>query len=97
MRRRHRNPLISPSAELVRAEFDDATVALDEVEMATAIISSGVILNRSPGGGLLIHAIARGRARRVGRFASASDAWQAIDQLDALFQGLVARPEQPWS
>lgn len=81
MRRRQRNPHASRSAELARAQFEEATVSLDEMEMTTAMISPGVILNRRPAGELLIHAIARGRTRRVGRSARASDPWQAIDQL----------------
>jgi hypothetical protein len=47
-----------------------------------SVIGDGLALSRDAGGRLVLHEIAGAQSRRLGSYASAADAWRAIDAID---------------
>ena len=55
---------------------------LDMLDLSTATIADDIVLEESATDGFVLHEVVDCRARRIGAFRGASDAWVAIDQLD---------------
>jgi hypothetical protein len=55
---------------------------LDTLELTTAVIGSGVILGEVPEGGFILYAVSGCRARVVGWYPTAAEAWRAVDAID---------------
>jgi hypothetical protein len=60
---------------------------LDALDLSTAIIGDDVVLEESSADGFVLHQVVECRARRIGAFKGASDAWVAIDELDDIRAG----------
>jgi hypothetical protein len=67
-----------PVRQLARPE-----TAVDDLNLSEAVLGDGLMLGRQGSGELTIHTIDGGRASLLGSFASAADAWRALDELDA--------------
>ena len=55
---------------------------LDMLDLSTAIVADDIVLEESAKDGFVLHEVVDCRARRIGAFRGASDAWVAIDLLD---------------
>jgi hypothetical protein len=55
---------------------------LDMLDLSTAIVADDIVLEESGIDGFVLHEVVDCRARRIGAFGSAGDAWAAIDELD---------------
>ena len=60
----------------------DDRAAADELDLRAAVIGNGLALTRGAGDSLELHELSSGRARSLGTFASAAEAWPLIDALD---------------
>jgi hypothetical protein len=60
---------------------------LDTLDLSQAIIGEDIVLEEPPRGGFVLHEVKDCRARRLGAFSGASDAWMAIDELDDIAAG----------
>lgn len=58
-------------------------VAADELDLRGAVIADGLMFTEQDGGELTLHTIDGGRAELLGSFASAAEAWRALDEIDA--------------
>jgi len=59
-------------------------IPLDFLELRTAVLGGGLVLQRPADGALVLYSVAAGRARRLGRFIDAAGAWQALDAQDGV-------------
>ena len=46
------------------------------------VVGDGLVLSHDADGRLVLDELAGGRSRRLGSYASAADAWRAIDAID---------------
>ena len=70
-----------PAAEEVIGSY------LDALDLSTAIIGDDVVLEESSADGFVLHQVVECRARKIGAFKGAIDAWVAIDELDDIRAG----------
>jgi hypothetical protein len=54
----------------------------DTLDIRSAILGDGIVLNRTSGGGMVLHSVAGGTAHELGFFTEAKDAWKALDAID---------------
>ena len=47
-----------------------------------SVLGDGLVLSHDADGRLVLDELAGGRSRRLGSYASAADAWRAIDAID---------------
>ncbi len=47
-----------------------------------SVIGDGLALSHDPDGRLVLHELAGSQSQRLGSYASAADAWRAIDAID---------------
>ena len=47
-----------------------------------SVLGDGLVLSHDADGRLVLHELAGVRSRRLGSYASAADAWRAIDAID---------------
>ena len=66
----------------------DNDVAVDELSVRGAVIGDGLMLRRDGREAVTIHTVEGGRARLLGSFPTAAEAWRALDDLDAPDAGL---------
>ena len=67
----------------------DADDYLDALELRESVLAPGVVLSDDRDGGYLIPEVRECRAHRLGRYATAADAWRAIDALDDAAAGFA--------
>jgi hypothetical protein len=60
---------------------------LDALDLSTAIIGDDIVLEESSADGFVLHQVVDCRARMIGAFKGAGDAWVAIDELDDIRAG----------
>jgi hypothetical protein len=61
---------------------DPRETLVDMLDLRHTIIAEGLLLDRDADASWVLHTVAAGRARPLGRFANVRDAWLAIDALD---------------
>lgn len=76
------DPRVEPGDEQGLRSDPESDLRLDALELRDAILGDGVVLNEESDGELLLHAVAGGRVRPLGRFGGAAAAWRAVDELD---------------
>ena len=58
-------------------------VPVDNLNLRGAVLADGLMLRVHDAGGVTLHSLDGGRARLLGSFATAAEAWRALDELDA--------------
>jgi hypothetical protein len=60
---------------------------LDDLDLSSAILGEGVVLQETPSGGFVLYEVVAGSVTELGRFDGAADAWLALDALDPVRNG----------
>jgi hypothetical protein len=71
------NPLAS-----VRRLGSPSSPTAERDRFAGSVVGGGLALTTGPGRRITLHELTPGASRRIGSFASAADAWRAIDEID---------------
>lgn len=58
-------------------------LAVDSMDLRDAVIGDGLMLTKGSDHRLVIHTLDAGRARLLGKFDDAAEAWAALDELEA--------------